>query len=75
VVSLFDTTIGAAVGRNVEWTDVAVVVDERRATGLSLFATQVQHGAKVVFHDGHDFAVGERVTVDIEPTDDPIRLG
>ncbi|MES3516230.1 MAG: hypothetical protein PPP58_01060 [Natronomonas sp.] len=74
-LSLLGTEVGCAAGRNVEWGDVAVVVDGQRATGLSLFATQIQHGAKIVFHEGHDFAVGQRVTVGIEPTGDPIRLG
>jgi hypothetical protein len=74
-VSLLGTTVGTADGRDVSWADVAVYADERRATGLSLFASQIQFGAKVVFHEGHDFSVGDRIEVTIEPTNDPIRLG
>lgn len=79
-VSLFGTTVGHAVGRDVDWRDVAVWVEDEserrvRATGLSLFASQVPLGAKLVFHDGHDLSVGCRLTVSIEPTTDPIRLG
>jgi len=79
-LSLLGTTIGRADGRDVEWADVSVrVADESgrsvRATGLSLFASQVPFGAKVVFHGGHDVSVGDRLTVTIEPTTEPIRLG
>ncbi|WP_254839592.1 hypothetical protein [Natronomonas marina] len=79
-VSLLDTVVGTADGRDVQWDDVAVWVTDGdgrrvRATGLSLFASQVPFGAKVVFHEGHDLSVGDRLTVSIEPTADPIRLG
>ena len=74
-VSLFGTTVGRVEGRNVAWADVAVRAGGRRATGLSLFASQVPFGAKVVFQEGHDFAVGDALEVAVEPTDDPIRLG
>lgn len=80
-LSLLGTEIGVAAdrdgptGRNVEWADVAVVANGVRATGLSLFASQATFGAKLVFHDGHDFSVGDAVSVAISPTDDPIRLG
>jgi hypothetical protein len=46
-----------------------------RATGLSLFAASVEFGAKLVFHEGHDLAVGDRVSVDLRETDDRIHLG
>ena len=79
-VSLLGTQVGRADGRRLEWADVALsVVDDagrrRRATGLSLFASQVRFGAKLVFHEGHDFSVGDRLTVSVEPAADPVRLG
>lgn len=74
-VSLLGTTVGRADGRDVTWADVAVRANGRRATGLSLFASRVPFGAKLVFHEGHDFATGDRVEVAVEPTDEPVRLG
>jgi len=79
-VSLLGTTVGRVDGRDVEWADVAVRVtgedgSEVPATGLSLFASQVPFGAKVVFHEGHEFSVGDRLTVAVEPTTEPVRLG
>ena len=79
-VSLLGTTVGRVDGRDVEWVDVAVRVtgedgSEVPATGLSLFASQVPFGAKVVFHEGHEFSVGDRLTVAVESTTEPIRLG
>lgn len=79
-LSLLGTPVGRADGRDVDWRDVAGWVEDGaerrvRATGLSLFASQVPFGAKLVFHEGHDFTVGDRLTVSIEPTADPIRLG
>ena len=79
-LSLLGTPIGTVdrrdlTWRDVTWRDVAVHADGVRATGLSLFASQVPFGAKVVFHEGHDFAVGDQVQVAIEPTDESIRLG
>ena len=79
-VSLFGTTVGRVDGRDVEWADVVVrVIDEDGnevpATGLSLFASQVPFGAKLVFHEGHEFSVGDRLTVTVEPTSEPVRLG
>ena len=78
-VSLLGTTVGRVDGRDVEWADVAVRVtdedgNEVPATGLSLFASQVPFGAKVVFHEGHAFSVGDRLTVAVEPTSEPVRL-
>ncbi|CCQ36293.1 peptidase M23 family protein [Natronomonas moolapensis 8.8.11] len=72
--SLLGTPIGTADGREIEWADVAVFAADRRATGLSLFASQVPFGAKLVFRGGHGFEVGDDITVSIEPTADPIRL-
>ena len=79
-VSLFGTTVGRVDGRDVEWTDVAVRVtdedgNEAPATGLSLFASQVPFGVRLVFHEGHEFSVGDRLTVTVEPTSEPVRLG
>ena len=79
-VSLLGTTVGRVDGRDVEWADVAVRVtgedgSEVPATGLSLFASQVPFGAKVVFHEGHEFSVGDRLAVAVEPTTEPVRLG
>ena len=74
-VSLLGTRVGTADGRDVTWADVAVRANGRRATGLSLFASRVSTGARVVFHEGHDFAVGDRLEVTIEPSAEPIRLG
>lgn len=74
-LSLFDIPIGTANGRDVRWHDVAVFANGRRSTGLSLFATRVAFGAKLVFHEGHDFSVGDRIEVTIEPVSDPLQLG
>lgn len=73
--SLFGTPIGTVDGRDIAWNDVAVYANDRRATGLSLFASRVPFGVKLVFHRGHDFTVGEKLCVSIEPTSDPLRLG
>ena len=80
-LSVLGTPVGTATGRNVQWHDIAVVVHEQnagapvRATGLSLFASQVEFGAKIVFHEGHEFSVGDRLDVALVSTDEPIRLG
>ena len=74
-VTLLGTPVGVADGRDLAWADVAVRANGRRATGLSLFASRVPSGAKVVFHEGHDFAVGDAVEVTVEPTDESVRLG
>lgn len=73
--SLLGTTVGTATGRNLTWADVAIEANGRRATGLSLFASQVPFGTKVVFHTGHGFDVGDRIDVTVEPTAEPTRLG
>lgn len=74
-ISLLGTTVGTAEDGDLSWDGVAVYANGERATGLSLFASQVPFGAKVVFHEGHDFSVGDRIEVAIEPTEEPIRLG
>jgi hypothetical protein len=74
-LSLLGTRIGTGDGAgDVEWADVGVYVDGTRATGLSLFASRVDFGAKVVFHEGHDLAVGDAVEVGLRPVPDRIRL-
>ncbi len=76
-VTLLGTTIGEIDGdrRSVTWNDVAVYANRTRATGLSLFASQGTIGAKLVFHEGHEFEMNDHVSVRIEPTSDPVRLG
>lgn len=73
-LSLLDCVVGVADGRDIAWNDVAVRANGRRATGLSLFASRVGVGAKLVFYEGHEFAVGQDVRVTVEPTDERIRL-
>lgn len=73
-LSLFGERVGVAEGRDVTWGDVAVRVDGAPATGLSLFVGRNGLGAKVV-HPGHSCAVGDHVTVDVVPTENPVRLG
>ena len=74
-LSLLGTEVATESDDGLVWRDVAVTVDGVDATGLSLFATQIEFGAKLVFHEGHEFAVGESVQVAIHETTDPIRLG
>ncbi|MFD1512994.1 hypothetical protein [Halomarina rubra] len=74
-VTLLGREVGVADGRTVRWNDLAVFADGERVTGLSLFlARDDGFGAKVVC-PGHDFAVGDRIDVTLEPTDDPTVLG
>ncbi|MFB6171264.1 MAG: hypothetical protein ABEJ23_01940 [Haloarculaceae archaeon] len=73
-VSLLGRRVGTARGRTVEWADVAVLANGERVTGLSLACGRDALGAKLVCPD-HDLAVGDRVAVAVEPTDDPVRLG
>ncbi|QAU14345.1 hypothetical protein EKH57_05975 [Halorubrum sp. BOL3-1] len=83
-VSLFGTTIGTATAHGtagepgpprVEWEPVDVLANGERVVGLSLFAARgARFGVKVVCPD-REFAVGESVTVEIVPSDDPVRLG
>jgi hypothetical protein len=73
-VSLLGERVGVASGRTVSWADVDVLADGRPITGLSLFAARdADFGAKLICPD-HDFAVGDRVAVEIRPTGDPVRL-
>jgi hypothetical protein len=72
--SLLGQRVGVADGRDVRWADVAVRLDGEPVTGLSLFVGRETLGVKVVC-PGHGYAVGDAVTVDVVPTDAPVRLG
>jgi hypothetical protein len=72
-LSLLDCPIGTAEGRQVRWADVAVLANGEQITGLSLFAARDRAGVKLVWPD-HDLAVGDEVTIDLVPTDEPIVL-
>jgi hypothetical protein len=79
-VSLLGTEVGTAsprtgTGADVAWGELAIDVNGERATGLSLFASRETFGAKLVFHEGHEFAVGDAVTVTVSPAASSIRLG
>ncbi|ELZ40308.1 hypothetical protein C463_15355 [Halorubrum californiense DSM 19288] len=81
-LSLFRTEIGRvraddadAGAPRVEWAPVDVLANGGRVTGLSLFAARGDRfGVKVVCPD-REFDIGESVTVEVVPSDDPIRLG
>ncbi|TKX69901.1 hypothetical protein [Halorubrum sp. SP9] len=81
-LSLFGTEIGTvrtdgadARAPGVDWGSVDVRANGERVTGLSLFAARGDRfGVKVVCPD-RTFEIGESVTLDIVPSDDPIRLG
>ncbi len=75
-VRLLGKRVGRREGRDISWADVDVLVGEKRASGLSMFASREPGaGAKLVFHNGHDFNLGKRVTVEITRSQNPIRLG
>jgi len=59
---------------DVAWNDVQVHANGEQATGLSLFASRSSFGAKVVFHEGHEFSVGDDLAVEIA-RGEPVRLG
>ncbi|MUW15120.1 hypothetical protein GJ633_10970 [Halorubrum sp. CBA1125] len=74
-VRLLGALVGRGAGRGLTWEPVDVLANGDRVVGLSLFAARDGgYGAKVVCPN-REFAVGERVSVAIEPSDDPIRLG
>ena len=83
-VSLFGTRVGTATEHGegaapgapgVEWASVDVLANGERIVGLSLFAARGDRfGVKLVCPD-HRFEIGESVTVEVVPSDDPIRLG
>ncbi|WP_266074753.1 hypothetical protein [Haladaptatus caseinilyticus] len=64
VVSLAGSPVGVANGRTVTWNDVEIRANGTSITGLSLFVSREQFGAKLV-HPGHDFSVGDSVSVSI----------
>ncbi|KTG08779.1 hypothetical protein AUR64_13200 [Haloprofundus marisrubri] len=75
-LSFLEFPVGSVSGRDVHWESFDVVANGERATGLSLFAAQdSRFGAKLVFHEGHEFALGDAVRVELTASDDPIRLG
>lgn len=74
-LQLFGTAIGRVSGRTVRWEPVDVLANGERITGVSLFADRTgDWGAKLVTINA-DVAVGDRVRVTIERSEDPIRLG
>ena len=81
-LSLFGTEVGTvradgtdAGAPRVEWAPVDLLANGERVTGLSLFAARGDRfGVKVVCPD-REFALGESVTVEVAPSEDPIRLG
>ncbi|WP_280588443.1 hypothetical protein [Halorubrum sp. Boch-26] len=73
--TLWDTRVGVADGRGLAWDPVDVLANGERTVGLSLFAARdAGYGAKVVCPDC-EFEIGEPVSLDVVPSDDPIRLG
>jgi hypothetical protein len=63
-VSLLGTHIGRANGRTVAWDDVEISANGEPITGLSLFVSLEQFGAKLVCPD-HDFSVGDSISVSL----------
>jgi len=63
-VSLLGTRIGRADGRTVTWDDVEIRANGEPITGLSLFVSLEQFGAKLV-RPGHDFSVGDSISVSV----------
>lgn len=67
-VSLFGTTLADATGangRSVTWRDVTVTANGTPIHGLSLWLGVERLGVKLVA-PGHEFAVGDSVSVDVE---------
>lgn len=63
-VSFLGSRVGLATGRNVTWDDVEIRVNGDPITGISLFVSMEQFGAKLVC-PGHDFSVGDPVSVSV----------
>ena len=64
-LSLAGRTVGHAAGRTATWDDVTLLANGRAVTGLSCFLSKGRGwGAKLVC-EGHDFAVGERVSLSV----------
>ncbi len=74
-ISLLGTRIGHVTDGLVTWADVAIEANDRVSTGLSLFASRDSAGVKLIFDSGHQFTVGDAVTVAITPSETPIELG
>jgi hypothetical protein len=73
--ALWGTRVGVSSGRGLAWDPLDVLANGERVVGLSLFAARdAGYGAKVVCPD-REFAVGDAVSLDVVPSDDPIRLG
>ncbi|MFA9516235.1 hypothetical protein ACERIT_03300 [Halopenitus sp. H-Gu1] len=73
-LSLLGRRIGTASGRNVSWTDVDVLANGERITGMSLFVARGSSlGVKLVCPDRH-FEIGTDVRVSIRESRNPIRL-
>ncbi|MEF8799529.1 MAG: hypothetical protein V5A38_01625 [Halolamina sp.] len=84
-LSLLGTPVGSVAPRaeggvtasataDVTWNGVEIRANDERATGLSLFASTGPFGAKLVFHEGHAFSVGDELSVEISPGES-VRLG
>lgn len=65
--SLLGTVIGVADGRDIQWYDTSVYINNNEATGLSLFAKRVPYRLKVIFDNGHEFDVGDKVKASVDP--------
>lgn len=63
-VSLLGTRIGRADGRTVTWDDVEIRANGEPITGLSLFVSLEQFGAKLVCPT-HDFSVDDSISVSV----------
>ncbi len=74
-ISLLGRRVGHATGRNVTWDSLDILADGESITGLSLFcAREAEFGAKLVCPN-HNFSPGEHITVELRPSDNPVRLG
>ncbi|WP_410766351.1 hypothetical protein [Haloferax sp. DFSO60] len=73
-LSLFGTPVGTVSDGDIPWADIDVLANGERVTGISLFASQIEFGAKVVCPD-HEFVVGDELELSIAPSTSPIRLG
>ncbi|EFW92212.1 hypothetical protein ZOD2009_12065 [Haladaptatus paucihalophilus DX253] len=63
-VSLLGAGVGQVNGRTVTWDDVDIRANGEPITGLSLFVSLEQFGAKLVY-PGHDFSVGDSISVSV----------
>lgn len=73
-ISLLGRRVGHATGRDVMWDSLEILADGEPITGLSLFcAREAEFGVKLVCPN-HGFTCGERIDVELQPSDDPVRL-